>query len=167
MGLKDILTSISQRKIVFYSLLITVLVIGSIYLLSVVPLADKLETAKVDIIALQNEFDGRLAKQENSRGEIPTSSELVQALGFVQDYLEVNEVAVEEINITQLSAQDNAGYNQALIKIRVNGESPEILRIIGEIIQESRFPFILQEVDVGKSVEISLKLLYIKTETPQ
>lgn len=163
---KNILNSISQRRIVFIGFLLTVLLILVIYLISVIPLADKLETAKLEMIALNNELNGRLVEQENSRGEIPTSSELVQALGFVQDYLEVNEVAVEEINITQLSAQDSAGYNQALIKIRVNGESPEIVRIMGEIIQESRFPFILQEVDVGKSMEISLKLLYIKTETP-
>ena len=164
MRFKDILNSISQRKIVFYSLLITVLLIVVIYMISVVPLADKLETAKLDMIALQNEFNGRLAKQENSRREIPTSSELPQSLEFVQDYLEVNAVAVEEINITQLSVQDTAGYNQALIMIRVNGGNPEILRIIAEIIQENRFPFILQEVDIGKNTEISLKLLYRKTE---
>jgi len=161
---KDLFNSITQRQIVFYSLLITVLLILLIYLICVIPLADKAKTAKLDITSLQNEFDSHLAQQINSREAIPTSAELTQALDYLTDYLEVNAVTVEEINITQLTTQDRADFFQALIKIRVDGNSPEILRLIGEIIQESRFPFILQELDVGRSTEISLKILYRKTE---
>jgi len=157
---KDIINSISHRRIVFLSFILFVLLILVIYLISVIPLAEKSETTNLEVIALQNDFSGRLEEQENSRKEIPESSELAQALGFVQDYLEVNAVTVEKINITQLSAQESAGFKQALINIRVNGDNPKILRTIGEIVRENRFPFIVQEIDVGKTTEISLKLIY-------
>ncbi len=164
MRLKNILNSISQRRIVLLSFILLVLLILFIYLIFVIPLAERSETTSLEVIDLQNKLGERLEEQENSRREIPKSSELAQALGFVQDYLELNAVTVEEINITQLSAQESAGFKQALIKIRVNGDNPKILRIIGQIVQDNKFPSIVQEVDVGKTTEISLKLLYRNTE---
>lgn len=163
MRFNDKLNSTSQRKIVFYSFLLTAVLILMIYLFSARPLVDKLEFVKLNMITLQNELDGLLERQDDQSGEIPTSYKLAQALGYIQDYLEVNAVVVEEINIAQLSAQASDGFYQALIKIRVNGNSPQILRIIGEIILESRYPLILQEVDIGRNTEINLKLLYRKS----
>lgn len=161
MRYKHILNSISQRSIVFYGLIISALLMVMAYLIVIYPLADQLKENKATILSLENELDTLLSKQAACMESIPSSLEFAQALSFVKDFFEANGVMVQEIMITQLAVQDINRFNQALVKIMVNADQLVVVEKMGEIIHQNRFPFILQEIDIGsRNIEISLKILY-------
>ena len=163
MRFKDILRTTSEPKIAFYAILAILSIALTAYLLLITPLMNKLKADKESILYLENELDFLLSTQAGSTDKIPTSLELPQALGFVKEYLGIKGIAVEEIIITQSSGHELEGFNQALIKIKVSGDRLLIVRTIGEIIEQSSFPFILQEIDIGnKNTEVGLNILYRK-----
>lgn len=163
MNIKDILNTVSNTKIVIYGIVITLTAVFVVQALLVTPIAEQLHTDRIMALAMDQELQTMTSQQTQILDSIPDSSELPQVLDSIKHSLELNGTAVNSMQTTQLSVKEDSTFSQAMIKITLNGDRRDIIRLTGEIIQESGYPLILEELEITDNrIDISLMILIKK-----
>lgn len=162
--LEKFLDKITREKLILWGFISIFSLCVFLSLTLMIPLTKGVEESLGTRTSLEQEIK-RIESEQAARAEtIPRGSELPEVVGHLQDIYLANDLAVEEILINQLPSASNGSFDESLIKLTVGGERLMILQAIMETLNLSKYPFLIQELEINdQKAVIHLKIFFTKT----
>ncbi len=142
-----------------------VLLLGIIICLTlIVPLARSIDDGIELKTSLQQELKHLREEDESSKKMVANSSQLPEALGYLEQIFKSEAVSINEISLTQSADTASGDFAQTAVKITVNGDQDGILRALENTQTTSNmYLFIIQDINRSNNkTEINLELLLRK-----